>query len=223
MDVGGVCRGASLGPDAVRIAGLVPKLQHLGLTVVDRGDVEMPEVAAGSDDPRTKNLGVIAAHGALLRDEVRATLADGQLPLVIGGDHAVACGTIAGVVSHHREAGKKVGLIWFDAHGDMNTPESSPSGNVHGMPLASCLGRGPAPLVELAGAAPMLDVKNSVLVGVHELDDGERGLIREMGLRIYTMREIDQMGMQRVMEEAIEIACDGTDGFHAPLKRRPRT
>lgn len=214
MDVGGVCRGASLGPDAVRIAGLVPRLQKLGLTVVDRGDVAMPADTGAADDPRSKNLGVIAGHGALLRDEVRATLEAGQLPLVIGGDHAIAAGTIAGVVSHHRAVDKKVGLIWFDAHGDMNTPESSPSGNVHGMPLASCLGRGPSPLVELAGAAPMLDVKNSVLVGVRELDDGERGLIREMGLRTYTMREIDQMGLQRVMEEAIEIACDGTDGFH---------
>lgn len=215
MDVGGVCRGASLGPDAVRIAGLVPRLRALGLTVVDRGDVPMPELEGRpEDDPRARNLGVIVEHGERLKAEVRAALAAGQLPLVIGGDHAIACGSIAGVASFHRDAGKKTGLIWFDAHGDMNTPDSSPSGNVHGMPLATCLGRGPQALAELAGPAPMLDVNNCVLVGVHELDNGERSLIRETGLRIYTMREIDQMGMQRVMEEAIEIACDGTDGFH---------
>lgn len=215
MDVGGVHRGASLAPDAVRLAGLVPELRKLGLTVVDRGDVAMPEFDPDVEgDPHARHLDVVAVHGERLRDEVRAALAEGQLPLVIGGDHAVACGTIAGVVSHHRAQGTSAGLIWFDAHGDMNTPDSSPSGNVHGMPLASCLGRGPARLTGLAGASPMLDVKNCVLVGVHELDRGERALIRETGLRIYTMREIDQMGMQRVMEEAIEIACDGTEGFH---------
>ncbi|QDU85141.1 Arginase [Planctomycetes bacterium Pla163] len=215
MDVGGVYRGASLAPDAVRIAGLIPALEKIGLRVVDRGDVRMPAFDASDDgDPHARHLDVIVAHGERLRDEVRAALADGQVPLVIGGDHAIACGTIAGVSSFHRDRGTSAGLIWFDAHGDMNTPDSSPSGNVHGMPLASCLGRGPKRLVELAGAVPMLDVKNCVLVGVHELDRGERALIREFGLRIYTMREIDQMGMQRVMEEAIEIACDGTDGFH---------
>src|SRR5690606_36498501 len=115
---------------------------------------------------------------------------------------------------HFREQGKKVGLLWFDAHGDMNTPESSPSGNLHGMPLASSLGRGPKELVRLAGESPMVDVRRAVLVGVHELDPGERALIKELGLRCYTMREIDMMGMQRVIEEALEIVCDGTDGFH---------
>ncbi|MHC4262383.1 MAG: arginase, partial [Planctomycetota bacterium] len=142
------------------------------------------------------------------------TLGRGRFPLVVGGDHAVACGTIAGVVRHAATMGGVPGLLWFDAHGDMNTPQTSPSGNVHGMPLASCLGHGPEALVRMAGEAPMLDVSKCVLVGVHELDAREKEMIRSVGIRIYTMREIDMMGMQRVMEEALEIVTDGTVGFH---------
>jgi len=215
LDLGGVHRGTSLGPAALRLGGLAARLERLGLALQDRGDVPVPRVVRPAvEDVHAKNLAAIIGHCTALRDEVRAALAARHFPLVVGGDHAVACGTIAGVAQHHREAGKKLGLVWFDAHGDMNTPDSSPSGNVHGMPLATCLGRGPRALVELAGAVPMLDVKRCVLVGIHDLDPGERTLIREIGLRIYTMREIDKLGMQRVAEEALSIANDGTDGFH---------
>ncbi|HKX46859.1 MAG TPA: arginase, partial [Planctomycetota bacterium] len=165
-------------------------------------------------DPTARWIDEIAAHCTALRDRVGHVLERRRLPIVIGGDHSIAPGTVGGVVRHHRERGEKVGLIWFDAHGDMNTPDTSPSGNVHGMPLAACLGLGPAALTELAGAAPMLDVARSVLIGVHELDAREKRIIRDSGIRIYTMREVDMMGMQRVMEEALEIVNDGTAGFH---------
>ncbi|MHC4893604.1 MAG: arginase [Planctomycetota bacterium] len=215
LDLGGAQRGASLGPTAVRLAGLAQRVQALGLEFEDLGDVPVPEPASTEPaDPSARFLDEIATHCAALRDSVAETLGRGRFPLVVGGDHAVACGTIAGVVRHAATMGGVPGLLWFDAHGDMNTPQTSPSGNVHGMPLASCLGHGPEALVRMAGEAPMLDVSKCVLVGVHELDAREKEMIRSVGIRIYTMREIDMMGMQRVMEEALEIVTDGTVGFH---------
>jgi len=208
-------RGAALGPVAIRLAGLEERIRGLGLDFEDLGDVPVND--PGNVEPRDANarfIDEIVEHCTALRDRVGETLKRGRFPLVIGGDHAIACGTIAGTARHFRERGQKLGLIWFDAHGDMNTPETSPSGNVHGMPLATCLGYGPPALGEIAGFTPMLDVSNCVLVGVHELDNREREMIRSTGIRIYTMREIDMMGMQRVMEEALDIVNDGTDGFH---------
>ena len=215
LGLGGGHPGTSLGPTAVRMAGLADRVQRLGLEFEDGGDVPAPEVGGEADaDPKARKLGSIAKHCEALRDRVRSVLVEGRFPVVVGGDHAVACGTIAGAVAAHRAQGKRLGLIWFDAHGDMNTPETSPTGNVHGMPLAACLGHGPRALTELAGEAPMIDVRHSVLVGVHDLDKREKRLIQDSGIRAYTMRHIDMMGMQRVMEEALEIACEGTDGFH---------
>ncbi|QDU67273.1 arginase [Engelhardtia mirabilis] len=215
LDLGGAVQGASLGPTAVRMAGLERRIRALDLDFEDLGDVPVAVPASGDPpEPSARFIREIALHCEALRDRVDETLTRGRFPLVIGGDHAVACGTISGVARNFRRRGQKVGLIWFDAHGDMNTPETSPSGNVHGMPLAACLGFGHRSLTELAGAAPMLDVSNCVLIGVHELDAREKEMIRKVGIRIYTMREIDMMGMQRVMEEALEIANDGTDGFH---------
>ncbi len=215
LGLGGGHPGTSLGPIALRMAGIESRIRALGLDVEDFGDVPAPYLGGPQDqDPHARTLGSILAHCERLRDVVREVVLAQRLPLVVGGDHAIACGTIAGTVSAFQASGKKLGLIWFDAHGDMNTPETSPTGNVHGMPLAACLGYGPAALTKLAGHVPMLDVKNCALVGVHELDRREKDRIRATGLRCYTMREIDMMGMQRVIEEAIEIACDGTDGFH---------
>jgi arginase len=197
------------------MADVEARIRRLGLDFEDGGDVPVVVLGGLEDsDPKARHLGTIARHCEALRDRVREVLVQGRFPIVIGGDHAVACGSIAGAVAAHRAQGKRMGLIWFDAHGDMNTPETSPSGNVHGMPLAACLGHGPPELTRLAGDAPMLDVRHCVLVGVHELDAREKEHIRTSGIRCYTMREIDMMGMQRVMEEAIEIACEGTDGFH---------
>lgn len=214
LSLGGSHPGAALGPIAVRLAGLESKVRALGLEFEDLGDIPVPRPVAEPRNKRARYLEEIAEHCAALRDGVRAALERGRFPIVVGGDHAMACGTIAGVCSHFQAQHKRLGLIWFDAHGDMNTPETSPSGNVHGMPLAACLGYGPRALTHLGGAAPMLAVQNCVLVGVHSLDAREKEMIRQVGIRVYTMRQIDMMGMQRVMEEALEIACDGTDGFH---------
>ena len=219
MGLGGAKTGASLGPIAIRLAGLIPRLEALGLDVRDTGDVEAVEQLfmgheAQPADPKAKWVEQIAVHCLDLRNRVRRELEEGRLPVVLGGDHAVACGTIAAVSDHFAAKDERVGLIWFDAHGDMNTPDTSPSGNVHGMPLATCLGDGPSRLLELAQRRPMLDVDRCVLVAVHELDQRERDKIREHGIRVYTMREVDMLGMQRVMEEAIELACDGTAGVH---------
>lgn len=215
LGLGAAHPGTSLGPIGLRMAGLAQRVRALGLEFEDTGDVpvETPKDPRPID-PRARYLDEIAAHCRLLAERVEGLLERGRFPLVVGGDHAIACGTVAGVSRFHERAGGRIGLIWFDAHGDMNTPATSPSGNVHGMPLACILGQGPAALAELAGVVPMVQPRNAVLVGVHELDTHEKELIRSSGMRIYTMREIDRMGMQRVMEEAIEVACDGTVGFH---------
>ena len=215
LGLGGGHSGTCLGPMAVRLAGLRERVEALGLDYEDLGDVPAPEPASTvPPDRAARFIDEIAEHCGALRDAVASVHERGRFPLVIGGDHAVACGSIAGTAKHFDSQGKKLGLIWFDAHGDMNTPETSPSGNVHGMPLASCLGYGPKALSGLTGREPILDVRHCVLVGIRELDNREKEQIRKSGIRVYTMREIDMMGMQRVMEEAIEIASAGTDGFH---------
>lgn len=215
LGLGGVHPGASLGPVGLRLAGLEERVRALGLEFEDTGDIAVPDPGrVPPSDTSARYVEQIAEHCRNLRDRVESLLARGRFPLIVGGDHAVACGSVAGVARHHGAQGDRVGLIWFDAHGDMNTPTTSPSGNVHGMPLACILGHGPGVLTELAGRVPMVSPRNAVLVGVHELDKHEKELIRSSGVRIYTMREIDKMGMQRVMEEALAIACDGTVGFH---------
>ncbi len=215
LGLGGAHPGASLGPIGLRLAGLEQRVRALGLDFEDTGDVAVPSVSsAAPKDPRARFVEEIAEHCRDLSNRVESVLRRGRFPLVVGGDHAVACGTVAGLARHYGADGGRIGLIWFDAHGDMNTPQTSPSGNVHGMPLACILGHGPGLLTELAGRVPMVSPRNAVLVGVHELDKHEKDLIRSSGVRIYTMREIDMMGMQRVMEEALAIACEGTVGFH---------
>ena len=215
MDLGGGLRGVDMGPSAIRIAGLAARIEALGHSFMDRGNVPVlrPE---GHDprDPHARFLGSIAHCCERLRDRVARVLAGDELPLVIGGDHSIACGTVAGISGWHHARGEKIGLIWFDAHADMNTPSTSPSGNVHGMPLACCIGHGPKELTHLGAEFPMVDPKNAVLIGIRDVDDGERGLVRETGIKAYSMREIDILGMDRVMSEALEIVNDGTAGFH---------
>jgi arginase len=144
-------------------------------------------------------------------------LEDGWTPLTLGGDHSLAVGTIAGAVRHFRRQKESLGLIWFDAHADCNTPETTLSGNVHGMPLAACLGFGPEPLARLVGAAPLVDASRVALVGVREIDSAEKENVRRSGIAVFTIRDIDEQGMRRVMQQAIEIASRGTAGFHASL------
>lgn len=215
MDLGGGRRGVDMGPSAMRIAGLERAVRSLGLDFEDLGTVavDAPE-RRDPRDPKARFLSEIAACCRELRREVEGVLEGGTFPLVIGGDHSIAVGTVAGISSHHHAKGEKVGLIWFDAHSDMNTPETSPSGNIHGMPLASILGHGPDELVKCGTRTPMVDVENAVLVGVRSIDPTERALVLDSGIKCYTMREVDMLGMHRVMKEAIERATDGTAGFH---------
>ncbi len=215
MDLGGGRRGVDMGPSAIRIAGLERTLRAMGLDFEDRGNVpvDVPESLQPVNE-KARFLREIAQACESLRDRVIGVLDDERLPLVVGGDHSIACGTVAGISSWYHRRQEKIGLLWFDAHGDMNTPETSPSGNIHGMPLAACLGRGLPELPRLGERFPMVEAKNAVAVAVRSLDRREREIIHDIGVRVITMREIDQRGIQDVMTEALEIVNDGTAGFH---------
>ncbi|MEM7309255.1 MAG: arginase [Planctomycetota bacterium] len=215
MDLGGGLRGVDMGPSAIRIAGLAAGVKKLGLGFEDLGNVPVPRPESPSArNPNARFLPEIARCCQRLRARVERVLEDGAIPLIVGGDHSIACGTVAGVSSWYHGRGEKIGLIWFDAHADMNTPETSLSGNVHGMPLASCLGQGPRDLVHLGERVPMVDAENAVLFGIHDVDPAGREVVKESGIRAFTMREFDMLGMHRVMEEALDIATSGTAGFH---------
>ena len=215
MDLGGGRRGVDMGPSAVRIADLGPAVAALGYEFEDWGNVPVrtPEDSEAVD-PKARFLDEIADCCSCLRDKILQVLEQEKFPLVVGGDHSIACGTLAGLSTHHHRRGEKVGLIWFDAHGDMNTPETTESGNIHGMPLASILGRGPDALTRLGERFPMVDFENVAIVGVRSLDGGERRLIREMGVACFTMKDIDSHGIHDVMKQALARATQGTAGFH---------
>jgi arginase len=215
MDLGAGRRGVDMGPSAIRLAGLDERIASLGYDFEDLGNVavEQPEsLEVLSADARY--LPQIAQTCTRLAEMVEAVLARRRIPLVLGGDHSVAVGTMAGISKHYRDQGESIGLIWVDAHADMNTPGTSPSGNVHGMPLACCVGRGPHELTHIFGFAPKVAPENVAIVGLRDVDRREAPHVRETGVRAYTMREIDERGMRAVMNEAIEIACRGTAGFH---------
>lgn len=203
--------GADLGPAVMRLARLGTRLTSLGYAVRDMGDVVVPPE---SDDPQAlRNLSEIAGVCGEVAHAVRGMLERGEVPVVLGGDHSVALGTVSGVSSHARACGLDTGLIWFDAHADMNTPETSPSGNVHGMPLAALLGRGHVDLTHLCGFGPKLQPHYCAHIGAREVDAGERELIRELGVRFFTMREIDERGMAACVREAIAIASQASGGY----------
>jgi len=219
LDLGAGRRGVDMGPSAVRVAGLGRRLAALGYEVTDLGNVPVaqPEAVDDTGPNDAKYLQQIAACCERLGELVTQALTDGKRPLVLGGDHSIAAGTVAGVSRHFRGADRKIGLLWMDAHADMNTPQSSPSGNVHGMPLACCVGVGPGPLAGMFGFAPKVDPANVALVGIRDVDQLERGVVRDTGVRAFTMRDIDERGMRAVMDEAIAIATNGTAGFHLSL------
>jgi arginase len=215
MDLGAGRRGVDMGPSAIRIAGVTQGLRRLGFRVEDDGDVGVP--APESRDPGPSNARYVDPIYHVcnrLRLRVRRSLEQGEIPLVMGGDHSIAIGTVAGVAEHFRGQDCRVGLIWVDAHADMNTPETSPTGNVHGMPLATVLGFGHPRLVQIGDFAPKVDKANVCLIGIRDLDELERGLVRGSGIHVYTMRDLDERGMRAVMEEAIGFAGAGTTGFH---------
>jgi arginase len=218
LDLGAGRRGVDMGPSAVRLAGLNAKLGSLGYEVEDLGNVlvaQQESTPTGRDNARY--LPEIAATCEALAKSVESILTAGTFPLVLGGDHSIAAGTVSGVSHNFRRKGEKVGLIWIDAHADMNTPDSSPSGNVHGMPLACCVGRGPRELTHIFGYAPKVEGQNVVLVGLRDVDRREREIVRASGVTAFTMRDIDERGLRNVMEDAIARAGRGTAGFHLSL------
>ena len=219
LDMGASRRGVDMGPSAMRVAGLEARLESLGHQVVDAGNilVDIAETqASGSHNARyLKQIAEICTRTA---EAVVETLNEGLTPLVLGGDHSLAVGSISGVSEYYRRQGQKIGVLWIDAHSDINTPETSPSGNVHGMPLAALLGLGPEPLTHIFGFAPKVAPENTVLIGVRDIDTAERANIRRAGVtEVYTMRDIDERGMRAVMEDALRAAGRGTAGYHVSL------
>ena len=215
VDLGAGRRGVDMGPSAIRIADLEKRLEHLGHNVRDYGDVtvtiaETQEV--GSPRLRYKR-SILQANRDLMK-LVEQALGEDRLPLVLGGDHSIAIGSIAGSSNFHARHGGALGLIWFDAHGDSNTPETTPSGNIHGMSLAVSLGHGDRELVRLGGRAPKIHARNCVLIGIRDVDAGERDFLKKSGVAVYTMRDLDERGMRDVLDEGIRTASDGTAGVH---------
>jgi arginase len=219
LDLGASRRGVDMGPSAVRVAGLEARLEALGHQVSDAGNVRV-EIAETQTlgDLNARFLTEIAETCTRTAEAVVAALEEGMTPLVLGGDHSMAAGSVSGVAEFYRQRGEKVGVVWIDAHSDINTPETSPSGNVHGMPLAALLGLGPEPLSHIFGYAPKIAPENAVLIGVRDIDAAERENIRRAGMSaVYTMRDIDERGMRAVMEEALRTAGKGTAGYHVSL------
>jgi arginase len=218
MDLGAGRRGVDMGPSAIRIAGLNQAIGLLGYEVTDAGNVNVhPPEAVRELNPRARYLPQIAAAAEELSVKVEAALEEGALPVVLGGDHSIAIGSVAGLASYHRKRGKRVGIIWLDAHTDSNTPETSPSGNIHGMPLAVLLGRGAHELTHVGGFAPKVLPENAAIIGARSVDPGERELLKSLGIRVFTMSEVDERGMADVVFEAVEIASLGTAGFHVTM------
>jgi arginase len=200
MDLGADRRGVDMGPSAIRYAGLHAALERLGITAVDRGNIPVRVAESASiEEASAKYLPIITEACAALADVVTDVIGAGGFPLVLGGDHSIAIGTLAGVA---RTRGRAPGIIWVDAHGDINTPLTSPSGNVHGMPVHFAL--------EAHDVAP----ERMVFIGLRDVDDGEKRAIRELGVRAFTMSDIDRIGMARVIDEALAIACDGPASLH---------
>jgi arginase len=218
MDLGASRRGVDMGPSALRVAGLQSRLKQLGHQVEDIGNIFVKQAEEQHyGEKRAKYLDEIAETCKGLAEIIRKTLEENMVPVVLGGDHSIAVGSIAGISAHFQKASKRVGLIWLDAHGDMNTPDSSPSGNVHGMPLAAVIGYGAPELTDLAGQKPMIDPRNVSLVGIRDLDSKERRLIKDSGVHVFTMRDIDERGMRDVMAEALRFASDDTGGVAVSL------
>jgi arginase len=215
MDLGANIRGANTGPSALRIAHLHDKIKVLGYQVEDQGDILVPvRETIAKEYADKKYLKVITDICEQTCEKTYAALERGHLPLTLGGDHSIALGSISGVSSYLASKNQKLGLIWFDAHADLNTPATSPSGNIHGMPLASLIGQGHEELTKLTGKNGVIDPKNIALVGIRSIDGNEKKLCKESGIRYFTMREIDEKGMFNVMQEAIQIATQDTDSLH---------
>ncbi|NLI67278.1 MAG: arginase [Bacilli bacterium] len=213
MDLGQTRRGVDMGPSAIRYAGIIERLQKLGYIVHDLGNIHVPRSKNGTvenKEQKLRNLNEVAQVNEELAKKVDEQVTLGRFPLVLGGDHSIAIGTIAGVSRHY----KNLGVIWYDAHGDINTEETTPSGNIHGMPLAVSLGLGHERLTNILNQKPKIKPENVVLIGIRDLDEGEKQLLRQLKIKVYTMHEIDRLGMPQVMEETIAYLKKRTDGVH---------
>jgi arginase len=218
MDLGAGRRGVDMGPSAIRIAGLNQAMARLGYDVTDSGNVHVhPPEAVVQTNAKARYLPEIAAASEELAAMVEKALEEGALPVILGGDHSIAVGSVAGVASFHRRRNQKIGIIWLDAHADSNTPETSPSGNIHGMPLAALLGYGAKELTHVAGFAPKVLPENTAIIGARSIDPGERELLKSLNVRVFTMTEMDERGMATILKEAIEIASRNTAGIHLTM------
>ncbi|HEX6045174.1 MAG TPA: arginase [Pyrinomonadaceae bacterium] len=214
LGYGASMAGVDIGPAALRVARLQQRIERLGYPVRDLGDMRLDRPKTiPHDGEKLKYVREISSACEQLAVEVEAILQAGELPLVLGGDHSIAIGSFAGAASYFKQREETLGLIWFDAHADINTPETTPSGNIHGMPLAALLGYGAPELTNVAGFAPKLDPRLCVHVGARDIDVGERELIKRTGVRFFTMRDIDERGMSACMDDAIKIASRGSAGY----------
>jgi arginase len=214
LGFGASIEGVELGPRAMRVAHLKKRIENLGYAVRDLGNmnIRQPDYVA-EEEENPKYLSEMIEACEQIATDVYSILNADELPVILGGDHSIAIGSISGVTSYFHEHNQTVGLIWFDAHADMNAPETSPSGNIHGMPLAILLGSGPNDLVNLKGFAPKLNPHFCAHIGARDLDKGEKELIRRLGIRFFTMREIDERGMSACVDEAIAIASQASAGY----------
>jgi arginase len=215
LDLGAGRRGTDMGPSAVHVAGLVPAIRHLGHTLTDVVSIGSPSFEEREHGPdNVRFLPEIGRVCSRLADRVEGVVSAGGFPLVLGGDHSIAIGTISGLARTFKARGERLGVVWVDAHTDMNTPETSPSGNIHGMPMACLLGRGPAELVALAGDGPALRPEDVAIIGVRDVDATETAIVRELGVRVYTMSELDARGTAVCLREAYDHVQRHTTGIH---------
>lgn len=215
MDLGQNRRGVDMGPSAIRYAGVVERLEEIGHTVTDEGNIQIAAAEkTASPDTNLKNLIEVTDASTALANKIHDVMENGQFPLILGGDHSIAIGTLAGLGDRY----DNLGVIWYDAHADLNTGETSPSGNIHGMPLAVSIGLGHEKLVNIRGFAPKIKPENVVIIGARSIDPGERELIKEKGIKVFTMHDIDKLGMTEVMNNAMSYLKDrNVDGLHLSL------
>ncbi|OGU77121.1 MAG: arginase [Ignavibacteria bacterium RBG_16_34_14] len=215
MDLGADRRGVDMGPSALRIAGLKEKLEKLGYKIIDSGDIFIQIMEKQKiSNPKLKYLGEILKTSRILAGKVEKVLERGDFPLCLGGDHSIAIGTIAGIASYCKRHRQNLGVIWVDAHSDMNTDETSPSGNIHGMPLAASLGIGHEKLVNFYGFAPKIKPENCALIGIRSVDELERENIRKLNLPVYTMTDIDKLGIHRIIVKVLKQFREKVDHIH---------
>jgi len=215
LDLGGGRRGVDMGPSAVRIAGLGERLATMGCVVTDKGDLTtpIPETQV-TRDPTKRYIKDIAKVCQRVYQQTLQSITDGALPIVIGGDHSLAAGSVGASADYAIEQGGKLGVLWIDAHGDMNTPATTASGNVHGMPLAALVGTEPIELSSIGRHSPKVEAEHVVLIGIRNLDEAEKKRIRAAKVHVFTMKDIDRHGIAAVMKRALKIATTGTTGLH---------